>query len=91
MTAASAIGALADLREQADRCPRLWLAVLHCVLLDVTRPDADGAAARAWLRNADPWIAAVSTWIRTRSRGWQLPPSARHRPSHASGAFRGSS
>lgn len=53
MSAAAALGALADMREQADRCRALWLCVVHRVLLDCARPDGHGVAARAWLRAPD--------------------------------------
>ena len=53
MTAARAHAALADLREQGARCRALWASVLARVLLDATRADADGAAARLWLAQPD--------------------------------------
>ena len=43
----------ADLREEAARCRALWCAVVARLLLDSTRPDSDGDAARAWLCDPD--------------------------------------
>ena len=53
MTAGRAHAALANLREEAAACRRLWVAVLTRILLDADRSDRDGAAARAWLRDSD--------------------------------------
>lgn len=52
-SAASAHAALAALAEEAARCRALWSAVVHRVVLDATRADADGAAARVWLTSPD--------------------------------------
>ena len=56
MTAARAHAALADLREEAAACRRLWVAVLTRVLLDADRSDRDGDAARLWLARPDPSV-----------------------------------
>ena len=58
MTAAAAMAALADLREQGARCRALWTSVIARILLDCTRTDADGAAARLWLARPDPSVLA---------------------------------
>ena len=58
MTAARAHAALADLREEAAACRRLWVAVLTRVLLDADRSDRDGDAARLWLARPDPSVLA---------------------------------
>lgn len=54
MTAVAAYSALTDLRAEADACRRLWCSVIDRVLLDATRTDAAGIAARAWLQRPDP-------------------------------------
>jgi hypothetical protein len=56
MTAAAAMGALADLREEGAACRRLWTAVLTRILLDCPRDDPDGDDARRWLTRPDPMV-----------------------------------
>lgn len=60
MTAAAAMGALAELRAEGAACRALWCAVLARVLLDADRTDAAGIAARAWLLRPDPLVVELA-------------------------------
>jgi hypothetical protein len=58
MTAAAA-DTFSVLREEGARCRALWLAVLGRVVMDATRADEHGTAARAWLQRPDPMVLAL--------------------------------
>jgi hypothetical protein len=59
MNAAAAHAALADLYEEGRRCRTLWCSVIARIVMDATRADDNGDAARAWLRAPDPMVLAL--------------------------------
>lgn len=50
----------ADIVEEATRCRALWAACLELAIRDARLPNADGHAARAFLRRPDPGILTAA-------------------------------